>query len=156
DAKLSFPYGLAIGIGGNLQIADGGNSRIRAINLSTGMITTVAGNGMFGFSGDGGPALNSALGTPQGGSLDSPGNLYTANFQTNRIRKVTPTGTVTTIAGNGSPGFSGDSMPATSAMLNNPSGIVVDAAGNVFIADSQNYRIRKVGQNGNIVTIAGN
>jgi len=119
-------------------------------------ISTVAGNGTAGFSGDGGPALSAEVNEPQGVAVDSAGNLYIADDSNNRIRRVAPDGTITTVAGNGSAGFSGDSGQATSAELNQPNRVSVDISGNLYIADSFNNRIRKVDTNGIITTVAGN
>jgi len=115
----------------------------------------VAGNGTAGFSGDNGPATSAELSTQTGVAVDTAGNLYIADTQNNRIRKVS-NGIITTVAGNGTAGISGgDNLPATSAELNIPSGVTVDSVGNLFIADTNNYRIRKV-SNGIITTVAGN
>jgi sugar lactone lactonase YvrE len=136
---------------GNLYIADRINGRVRKV--FNGIITTVAGTGTAGFSGDNGPATSAQLYNPSGVVLDSVGNLYIADIGNNRVRKVT-NGVITTVAGTGTPGFSGDNGPATSAQLNSPSGIAVDSLGNLYIADIYNNRIRKV-SNGVITTIAG-
>ena len=137
---------------GNLYIADSGNSRIRKV--SNGVITTVAGNGTQGFGGDNGPTTSAQLWDPWGVAVDSAGNLYIADTDNSRIRKVS-NGVITTVAGNGTGGFNGDDGPATSAALYGPEGIAVDSAGNLYIADTYNYRIRKV-SNGVITTVAGN
>ena len=118
------------------------------------MITTVAGNGTCGFSGDNGPATSAQLYGSHGVAVDSAGNLYIADTANNRIRKVS-NGVITTVAGNGTAGFSGDNGPATSAQLTDPEGVAVDSAGNLYIADTGNNRIRKV-SNGVITTVAGN
>jgi sugar lactone lactonase YvrE len=142
SASLS-PIGVAVDATGNLFIADTGNHRIRRVDESTGIITTVAGNGIRGFSGDGGPATSASLNYPTGVAVDGSGNLFIADAANNRIRWVdASTGIITTVAGNGMPDYSGDGGPATSASLNGPSGVVVDAAGNLFIADNDNKRIR--------------
>jgi hypothetical protein len=108
-------------------------------------VTTVAGNGTTGYSGDGGPATSAGLNRTEGVATDSAGNLYIADWQNNRIRKVDAgTGVITTVAGNGTAGFSGDGAAATSAMLKGPTGVVVDSAGNLYIADQANNRVRKV------------
>ncbi|MCX6594263.1 MAG: hypothetical protein NTZ56_22340 [Acidobacteria bacterium] len=155
-ASFSAPYGLAFDAAGNLFIADLGNARIRRVTPS-GIITTVAGNGNFGFSGDGGPATRAELEGPVGVAVDSSGNLFIADFRSNSncIRRVTPSGIITTVAGDGTAGFSGDGGPATRALLNAPTGVAVDAAGNLFIADSGNNRIRRVTPDGIISTVAG-
>jgi uncharacterized protein (TIGR03437 family) len=140
---------------GNLYIADQYNHRIRKI-AADGIITTVAGTGIPGYSGDGGPAVNAQINTPTGVFADTAGNIYIAEPGNQRIRKVDPTGTITTIAGNGSQGYSGDGGPATSASLYNAVRVAVDPAGNVVIADQSNHRIRRVTPAGIITTIAGN
>ena len=135
------PSGVAVDSGGNIYIADSGNNRVRKI--SNGIITTVAGNGTGGFSGDGGPAVNAQLYSPSGVAVDKAGNLYIADLSNNRVRKVSA-GVITTIAGNGAPSYFGDGGLATTAALNQPSGVAVDSAGNIYIADSGNDRIREV------------
>ena len=152
SAQLALPYGIAVDSGGNLYVADWGNNRIRKV--SNGVITTVAGNGTRGFSGDNGLATAAQLANPQGIAVDSAGNLYIADFGNASIRKVS-NGIITTVAGNGTPGFSGDNGPATSAQLYLPYGVAVDSAGNLYIGDSGNNRVRKV-SNGVIATVAGN
>ena len=119
---------------GNLYIADSGNNSIRKV-APNGTITTVAGNGTQGYSGDGGPATSAELNYPYGVAVDAAGNLYIADTSNYRVRKVTPDGTITTVAGNGTEGYSGDGGPATSAGLGMPQGVAVDAAGNLYIAD---------------------
>lgn len=155
DASLRFPRGLSADGAGNLLIADEGNSRIREVDAS-GIITTVAGNGKFGFSGDLGPAIDAQLRSPRGVAADSAGNFFIADSRNHRIRKVDPTGIITTVAGNGSPGFSGDGGPATAASLNEPMNVATSPAGDLFIADSRNNRIRRVDSSGIITTFAGN
>ena len=154
SANLNRPYSVAVDTAGNLYIADFGNQRIRKVTPG-GIISTVAGNGGTGFSGDGGPAISAQLNSPWGVAVDSAGNLYIADNQNNRIRKVTPGGTISTVAGNGTIGFSGDGGPATSARLSNPRGVLVDSAGNLYIGDSFNHCIRKVTPGGTISTVAG-
>jgi sugar lactone lactonase YvrE len=151
SATLGSPVGVAVDSAGNLYIADSWSNRIRKV--SAGTITTVAGNGIGGFSGDGGPATSASLDGPYGAAVDAAGNVYIADWQNNRIRKVSG-GTITTVAGNGNQGFSGDGGPATSASLNQPQGVAVDSVGNLYIADSGNERIRKV-SGGTITTVAG-
>jgi hypothetical protein len=121
------------------------------------VITTIAGNGTQGYSGDNGPATSAELSNPAGIALDASGNLYIADTGNNRVRKVSVNGTITTVAGTGVSGFSGDTGPAISAKLNSPSAVAVDAAGNLYIADGANYRVRKVTfPAGTINTVAGN
>jgi sugar lactone lactonase YvrE len=155
SAQLGGPWGVAVDAAGNLYIADTNNNRIRKVTLA-GVISTVAGNGTWGFAGDGGPATAAQLNSPWGIAEDGGGNIYIADMSNNRIRKVTPAGVISTVAGNGNSGFSGDGGPATSAGLNYPSGVAVDAAGNFYIADFNNNRIRKVTVGGVISTVAGN
>ena len=151
----SFGGQITVDAAGNIFIADADNNRIRKVNTS-GVISTIAGNGIGGYSGDGGPATSASLSTPIGVAVDGLGNIYIADFVNNRIRKVDTSGVISTIAGNGDLGYSGDGGPATSASLRNPIGIAVDALGNIYIADHANVRIRKVDTNGVISTIAGN
>jgi uncharacterized protein (TIGR03437 family) len=129
--------------------------RVRKVSAS-GVISTVAGNGIGGDSGDGGQAINAEIDGPIAVAADSAGNLYIADDNSNKIRKVSATGVVTTVAGNGTAGYSGDGGAATSAQINRPGGVAVDQAGNVYIADNGNARIRKVSSNGVITTVAGN
>jgi len=138
SAQLYFPQGVAVDPGGNLYIADTRNNRIRKV--TNGVITTVAGSGNPGFSGDNGPAASAQLYVPAGVAVDSAGNLYIADTGNSRIRKVT-NGVITTVAGSGNPGFSGDNGPAASAQLSVPAGVAVDSAGNIYIADNARIRI---------------
>jgi DNA-binding beta-propeller fold protein YncE len=146
SAEINAPYGVAIDASGNIYIADTSNNRIRKLTLSTGKITTVAGSGAYGFSGDGGAATAAQLYMPTGVAVDSAGNIYIADFGNNRVRMVTSsTGNISTVAGNGTAGFSGDGGAATSAALYRPAGVSVDASGNLYIADTNNNRVRVVG-----------
>jgi sugar lactone lactonase YvrE len=154
-ASLSEPFGVAVDASGNLYIADTSNHRIRKVDNS-GVIATVAGNGTESFSGDGGPATTATLNTPIGVAVDAAGNLYIADSFNNRIRKVNATGVITTVAGNGEARFSGDQATAINASLSAPFGVAVDKAGNIYIADTSNHRIRKVDTSGTITTVAGN
>jgi NHL repeat-containing protein len=122
---------------------------------ATDTITTVAGTGMAGFSGDGGPATSAQLRTPLGLALDAAGNLYIAEQLNHRVRRVSPGGTITTVAGTGTAGISGDGGPAIAAQLNQPLGVALDAGGNLYIADFGNSRIRRLGSDGIITTVAG-
>ena len=146
---------VAIDGSGNVFIADTHNRRIRKIDTS-GTITTVAGNGADNFAGDGAQAINAALSNPQGVAVDAQGNLYIADTGNQRIRKVSSTGIITTLAGNGATGFAGDGVPAVAAQLNAPSRVTVDSAGSVYFTDNGNNAVRKVSPDGLIRTIAGN
>jgi YD repeat-containing protein len=126
-----------------------------SIMLATGVISTVAGTGEFSYNGDNIPATSANLDHISGVAADTPGNLYIAAYAQNRIRKVSPTGLITTVAGNGTQGYSGDGQAATKARLNGPLRVAVDGQGNLFIADTGNHRIRKVNTNGTITTVAG-
>jgi uncharacterized protein (TIGR03437 family) len=152
SAQLYRPAGVAVDSAGALYIADAGNQRVRKV--ANGVITTVAGNGLAGYSGDGGPATSARLNDPVGLAVDSAGNLYIADVNNSCVRKVA-NGVITTVAGNGVAGFGGDNGPATTAQLNGPYAVAVDAAGNLYISDALNQRIRKVAA-GIITTIAGN
>ncbi|MBC7554864.1 MAG: hypothetical protein H7257_12905, partial [Taibaiella sp.] len=154
-AALHDPVFVTVDGRGNVYISDVTNQRIRKVNGS-GIITTVAGSGTVGFSGDGGQATNAAFAYPTGAVTDGIGNLYIADQSNNRIRKVDASGVVTTIAGTGSAGFSGDGGPATAATMNQPYSMAVDGSGNVYIGDRNNSRIRKVTTSGVITTVAGN
>ncbi|TMC29793.1 MAG: hypothetical protein E6J27_04665 [Chloroflexi bacterium] len=153
-ARLLAPAGVALDPAGNLYIADTADHRIRKVTPG-GTISTYAGSGNFGFSGDGGPATAAELNFPRDVALDPAGNLYIADSGNSRIRKVSPGGTISTYAGSGSRGFSGDGGPAAAAQLNNPVGMALDPAGNLYIADITNNRIRKVTSGGTISTYAG-
>ena len=157
SAQLHYPAGIALDGLGNVYIADQYSHRIRKITVATGIITTIAGTGISGFNGDGMTATSAQLSYPAGIALDSSGNIYIADEENNRIRKITvATGMITTIAGYGIAGFSGDGGGANGAQINFPSGVAVDNSGNVFIADYNNHRIRKVtATTGGIATIAG-
>ena len=154
SARLDYPDGVAVDGSGNLYIADTYNQRIRKVDTS-GTITTVAGTGESGFSGDGGLATAARLAAPRGVAVDGSGNLYIVDTVNHRIRKVDTSGTITTVAGIGESQYSGDDGPATRARLNSPYGTAVDGSGNVYIADTDNHRIRKVDTLGNITTVAG-
>src|SRR2546425_416789 len=153
-AELIQPLGVAVDPAGNVYIADEGSNRIRKVNTA-GIISTIAGNDTQGFSEDGGPATSASLNDPRGVAVDPTGNVYITDRGNNRIRKVNTEGIISTIAGNGKQGFSGDGGPATSASLNKPREVAVDLAGNVYISDAGNFRIRKVNPAGVISTVAG-
>ena len=153
-AELSFPTGVAVDGSGNIYIADKENNSIRRVNAS-GIISTMAGTGVAGYSGDGGAATAAKLNNPSGVVVDAAGNVYIGDKINNRVRKVTPSGNITTIAGNGTAAFGGDSGPATAAQLSSPEGLAIDATGNIYVADAGNNRIRKITSGGIISTIAG-
>ncbi len=153
-AQLRGPVALAVSGDGTVYIADYLNNRVRAIN-SSGIIRTVAGTGTSGYSGDGGAAASAQFSGPSGLSLDANGNLYIADSGNHRVRRISAGGIVSTVAGNGTQGFAGDGGLATSANLDTPAGVLADAAGNIYVADSGNNRIRAVGSDGMIRTIAG-
>jgi hypothetical protein len=149
---------MAIDGAGNVFIADTLNHRIRKVATGTGVITTVAGNGVQGFSGDNGSATSAMLAKPSSVAVDAAGNLYIADTANSRIRKVeSATGIITTVAGSSTFGFSGDNGAATSAALAQPSAVAIDKSGNLLIADTFNNRIRRVNlSTGIITTVAGN
>ncbi len=153
-AQLSFPTGVIVDGAGNIIIADRGNNRIREVNAN-GVISTIAGNGNASFGGDGGAATAAQLDTPTGVALDGAGDLYIADANNNLIRKVDTNGIISTFAGNGTGGLSGDGGAATAAQLNNPFSLALDSANNLYIADLGNNVIRKVSRSGAIFTVAG-
>ncbi len=142
-AELSAPEAVVLK-GDDLYISDAGNERIRRVSSESGVISTVVGDGSSGFSGDGGPAIKAKLSLPLGLAIDGRGNLYVSDSGNDRVRKIDLAGVITTVAGNGHAGFSGDGKPATSAMLNLPVTIAFGNAGEMYIADGQNNRIRVV------------
>lgn len=156
-SELNSPEGVTVDSAGNLYIADTGNNAIRKV--SGGQISTIAGDGtgQAGYSGDNGPATKALLNAPYGVAIDPAGNLYIPDSGNGVVRLVSASGTITTYAGDGSAGFSGDNGPATSAELNLPLGVALDPAGNLYIADARNYVVRKVSSASGhkISTVAG-
>jgi sugar lactone lactonase YvrE len=152
-AESGTPWGLCSDGSGNLYVAERDNNRVVRIDGLTGTVTTVAGNGTRGYSGDGGPATLAGLGSAHDVALDSSGNIYIADAYAHRIRKVDArTGLISTLAGNGDQAFSGDQGLATNAALNFPQRVSIDDEGNVFVADTQNHRIRVVARSTGIIT----
>ena len=156
QAMISLPTAIAVDSSGNVFFADSNNNRVREVVAASGTIQTVAGNGEQGYSGDGGAATSASLDTPQGISVDSSGNIYLSDTRNNRIRKISG-GVITTIAGDGSFNFAGDGSTATSGSFASPHGIAVNANGTaLFIADTDNQRIRQINSSNLLSTIAGN
>ncbi len=156
-AQVKDPKTIAVDPSGNrLYIADAGNNRVRRIDLRSGIITTVAGVTRAGAEGDGGPAHKAALNSPRGLAVARDGTLYIADTDNQRIRRVAPDGTITTVAGTGAAGYAGDGGPATAAQLYDPRAVAVDSSGNVFIGEELGARIRRIDRRGVITTIAGN
>ena len=154
DARLRLPLGVAVDSAGTLYIADTYNHRIRKVTAE-GIISTIAGTGVSGFSGDGGLGTAALLASPTGIAVASDGTLYIADTRNHRVRKLTVDGTITTVAGTGAAGYNGDGGPATLARLNNPRGVAVSADGKLYIVDRENRRIRMVDADGLISTVAG-
>lgn len=154
DAQMNDPIGVAIDRDGNVLIADALYHRIRRLTPD-GTITTIAGNGIPSFLGDGGPATAANLQYPTGVALDHDGNVFIADAANHRIRRIDAAGTITTVAGTGVGGFEGDGGPATEARLHKPTGVAVSRKGELLIADEYNHRIRRVGTHGKISTVAG-
>ena len=157
QASLSSPAGVAVDAAGNVYIADRVNNRIRKVAAGSSIISTIAGNGTLGYSGDGTSANLAELNNPLGVAVDGAGNIYIADSGNHCIRKISANnGIISTIAGNGIAGFSGDGTSANLAELNNPTGIALDVSGNIYIADNLNNRIRKIAAGSQIITtIAG-
>lgn len=153
--SMNRPFGVAVDRAGNAYVADRGNNVIRKISVA-GIISTIAGTGVGGYNGDNIAATNAQINNVTGVALDGAGNVYIADLSNYRIRKVDTFGVISTVAGTGIAGYNGDGIAATLARLNNPRGVSVDVASNVFIADQANGRVRKVLANGMIITVAGN
>jgi len=149
------PYDIVVDKAGNVYITDGSRNAVEKVDAG-GTITAFAGTGKVTADlGDGGPANQANLSTPVGLDIDGAGNIYIADLSNNRIRKVSPGGTISTVAGSNGMGYGGDGGKATSALLNNPHGVAVDKAGNIYIADTNNFVVRKVDTSGIITTVAG-
>ena len=155
SACLSEPQGLTVDSLGNFYIGDTNDFRVRKVDTQ-GVITTVAGTGTQGYGGDGGPAVNAEIGHPSGITADTSGNLYIGDGDNFRVRKVDTKGVITTVAGTGTTGFSGDGGLATSAQISGVNGLAIDKTGNLYIADPFNNRVRRVDPNGVITTYVGN
>jgi sugar lactone lactonase YvrE len=154
SAPLAQVAGVTLDGAGNLLVVDPDNAQIFRIDPS-GVLTLLAGNGIAGYSGDNGPATAASLHGPSSVAVDAAGNVYIADSANSRIRKVTPAGTISTVAGTGRYDYSGEGGPAVEAALEAPAAVAVDRDGNLYIADTGAGRIRKVGADGKIVTIAG-
>lgn len=154
-AMLSAPLAVVVDTAGNIYISEDGNNVIRKVNTA-GIISTIAGNGTAGFSGDGGPATAAELQGPFAMAFDATGNLFIADLYNNRIRKVSVSGIITTFAGTGTGSYTGDGGPASGATLNNPIDVKFDTFGNLYVCDFYNSAIRKINTSGTISTICGN
>jgi uncharacterized protein (TIGR03437 family) len=155
SAQFSNPLRVTVDSHGNLFVTDYSNQSIRRVDAGTNIVTTIAGNGTFGFSGDGSSGGGAQLADPHDVVVDAAGNVYIADTLNSRVRKVDTAGTISTFAGNGTRGYSGDGGPAVNAALTFPSGLALDQAGNLYIADYGNATVRRVDKNGNIASVAG-
>ncbi len=157
SAELDTPIGVAVDSQGDLFIADDGNSRVREVSAATGLISTIAGTGGYGYNGDGIAATSAELNFPTGLAVDAAGDVFIADAHNNSVREVNAvTGLISTVAGTGTGGYNGDGIAATSAELNSPEGLAVDSAGNLFIVDNANQRVREISAStGLISTVAG-
>ena len=154
-AQLFHPLMVALDGAGNVYIADQNNFRIRRVDAGTGLISTVAGNGGFTFNGEGIPATSAEISAPRGLAFDAGGNLFIATNR-DRVRRVDAgTGLINTVAGTGVSGYNGDGIPATTAQLRSPHGLAVDTAGNVFIVDTANQRVRRVDAGTGLISTGG-
>jgi sugar lactone lactonase YvrE len=156
-AQAGLPTALAFDASGDLVYADAAVNKILRVDATTGQTSVLAGNGTQGFSGDGGPAIAASIDTPSGVAFDSSGNFFLADAHNHRIRRIdAATGIISTVAGTGAVGFSGETGPASNARLDLPRGVTLDAAGDLYVADSQNHRIRRIDAvTGQITTVAG-
>ena len=151
-AQLNRPQGVAADALGNWYVADTANNRVRKVQPG-GNLFTIAGNGNASYFGDGGPAIKASVNQPEGVAVDAAGNVYIADTLDHAVRKVTPDGVINTLAGTGTPGYSGDGGPANRARLNGPRAVAVDAAGNVYVADTGNNQVRRIDPQGTITTV---
>jgi poly(3-hydroxybutyrate) depolymerase/sugar lactone lactonase YvrE len=154
QSALGLPAAVAVDSQGNLFIADSDAHLIRKVSPD-GSLTTVAGTGAAGFAGDHAAATAAPLNAPSGLAVDREGNLFIADRYNHRVRRLATDGSIRTVAGTGTPGFAGDEGPATAALLHFPTGVAVDSEGNLFIADSLNHRVRRVGMDGVMTTVIG-
>ena len=154
DAKISFANHLVVDSKGNLFIADTGNNRIRKVSPD-GIITTIAGSGKMGFGGDGGPAVEAQFAYPVAIAIDGQGNLYIADFNNHRIRKISTDGIITSVAGTGEFEYNGDGRPALESQIEEPCGVALDRSGYIYIGDQLNNRVRVVTPLGMMYTVAG-
>ena len=155
QALLSYPSGIAVDKTGNLYIMDLGNNRVRMVDAGSGIISTIAGNGAVGYTGDDAAATKATFNYPMGIAVDLSGNVYVADQNNAAIRRISTSGIIATVAGNGQFTYSGDGGPATKAALLSPDGVAFDVSGNMYIADAGNQRIRRVDTTGTITTVAG-
>ena len=156
NALFNLPGAIAVDTFGNIYIADEWNNRIRKVDIATGIVYTIAGNGTGSYGGDGGPATAAMIWEPQGICLDKKGNIYISDNFNDRVRKINDAGIISTYVGTGVAGYSGDGGLADTAKLKGPTGICIDSDDNLYIADNANLRLRKVDTSGFITTIAGN
>ncbi len=156
QAEVNWPHSVSLDAGGQaLLVADSANHRIRRLDLVSGTVTTVAGTGEAGFAGDSGPATAALLNDPKGVLAGPRGEIWIADSANDRVRVVDPSGTISTLAGTGTAGFSGDGGPAAAAQLHAPRALAVDAAGNLYVADDNNDRVRRIDPAGTITTVVG-
>ena len=154
NASIKWPLAIAVDNNNNLLIVDNAGNSIRKVS-ATGIITTICGNGVAGYSGDGGPATNAMIDAPTDVAVDKRGNIYVADNGNNRIRVITPNGSINTFAGTGAEGYDEDGTTATNCKLSHPYGIFIDSKDNVYVSDNGNSVIRKIDRNKLVSTVAG-